>query len=163
MGIPKSTLQSWHQHGWLQTRWDTPTKRGIVWAETADPRPPVFDAIYRPSPRGLHPLTGFAIVGAVSPEVLEAWSLAVEWSQEERGAIAVGTIRGRHDGAHDPALGIDQPRTLAPLDVLPPSEPRGPPSLIGLTDWLSMMAALGWGSRPPWRRTAVCPAWWSAS
>jgi DNA invertase Pin-like site-specific DNA recombinase len=36
VGIPKSTLHAWRQHGWLQTRWDTPTKRWIVWADTAE-------------------------------------------------------------------------------------------------------------------------------
>ena len=40
---------------------------------------------------------------------------------------------------------------LAPL--LPPAKPGGPPRSVVLTDWLSMMAALGVGSRPASRRT----------
>jgi len=38
---------------------------------------------------------------------------------------------------------------LRPLIFLPPSYPRsGPPTSVVLTDWLSMHAALGVGSRP---------------
>jgi hypothetical protein len=36
VGIPQSTLHAWRQHGWLQPRWDTPTKRWSVWADTAE-------------------------------------------------------------------------------------------------------------------------------
>lgn len=42
---------------------------------------------------------------------------------------------------------------LRPLTFLPPSYPWGPPCSVVLTDWLSMMAALGSGSRLAYRRT----------
>jgi hypothetical protein len=34
------------------------------------------------------------------------------------------------------------------LNVLPTSQPRGPPLSVALTDWLSMTPADGLGSRP---------------
>src|SRR4051794_32867795 len=43
---------------------------------------------------------------------------------------------------------------LRPLRSLPPSKPRGPPISVALTVWLSMLPALGVGSRP-----AACRTW----
>jgi DNA invertase Pin-like site-specific DNA recombinase len=36
VGVPKSTLHTWRQRGWLQARWHTPTKRWVIWADTVE-------------------------------------------------------------------------------------------------------------------------------
>src|SRR5262245_48906498 len=46
--------------------------------------------------------------------------------------------------------------SLGPLIFLPPSYPHScPPTSVVFTDWLSIQAALGVGSRPSWTRTRV--------
>ena len=52
---------------------------------------------------------------------------------------------------------------LRPFTFLPPSKPRGPPCSVIFALWLSMIAALGVGSRPARRRTRTRSRAWIRS
>jgi hypothetical protein len=53
-----------------------------------------------------------------------------------------------HNHREQQPHGVDYDVALAAVDLLPRIEATGPPFSVVFTDWLSMMAALGVGSRP---------------
>jgi hypothetical protein len=58
-------------------------------------------------------------------------------------------------GRQQVALGVRQDMTLAALDLLTRGVAARPPLSVVFTDWLSMMPAVGSGSRPAIRRAAT--------
>ena len=73
-----------------------------------------------------------------------------------KGLILILHPGARHLHDQEVALRIDQHVALAPLHLLGEVKALQPPFSVVFTDWLSMMAAEGWGSRPARRR-----AWWT--
>ena len=79
-------------------------------------------------------------------------------AQQRRQPVAVLDVwrHGRCRGSSRPSVSTSRCR-LRPLIFLPASKPRGPPLSVVLTDWLSMIPAVGWASRPAASR-APAPA-----
>jgi hypothetical protein len=67
-----------------------------------------------------------------------------------------------HDCEQQPH-GVNYDVALASFNQLPRIEPTGPPFSVVFTDWLSMMAALGVGSRPASIRVRSRSASWMRS
>jgi hypothetical protein len=89
----------------------------------------------------------------IHPEMLDAREAAFNAFPQQNAALPIRNGRRVHFDFQQEALRIDQDMALASFDLLPaivasvaPSE-RAPFSLV-LTVWLSIIAALGWGSRP---------------
>jgi hypothetical protein len=55
---------------------------------------------------------------------------------------------------------VDDEMTFSSVDFLARVISAEPPFSVVLTDWLSMMAALGVGFRPSWRRTCARKVSW---
>jgi hypothetical protein len=55
---------------------------------------------------------------------------------------------------------IDEDVAFSSVDFLARIVSAKPPFSVVLTDWLSMMAALGVGFRPSWRRTCARKVSW---
>ena len=81
---------------------------------------------------------------------------------EVRCAVAVLDVSGEHQSVEEVAGRVGRDMALAALDLLAgiiaarPTRfggPRGPPASVVLTDWLSMMPAVGSASRPSAIRT----------
>jgi hypothetical protein len=88
--------------------------------------------------------------------MLQACASAVQWGQEQGCAVAVGHIGRMYHRPNEYVLGIDQQVARAVLDLRAPIIAPGPSTSVVLTAGLSMIAALGWGSRPAFTQTAGC-------
>ena|SRR5260370_36962760 len=73
--------------------------------------------------------------------------------EQALSAIPVVDVGRMYQDFQDKALGIDQDMPFATFDFLATIIASKPPFSVVLTDWLSIMAALGWGSRPNWMRS----------
>ena len=106
-------------------------------------------------------LAAVALVGEDRLELGEPLARAVK--QEDRG-LAVAPIRAGDADIEQQAQRIDEDVAFAPAHffarVVAAQEP---PFSVVLDDWLSMMAAVGWGSFPALRRTLSRSASWMAS
>ena len=84
---------------------------------------------------------------------------AEQGGHEQDATIAVLNVRGMDEGVEQQALGVDQDMTLLAPDLLAAIIARrvnaAPPFSALLTLWLSMIAALGLGSRPANSRHAT--------
>src|SRR5262245_11226446 len=104
-----------------------------------------------PGPMRGHPgVQGMVVILLIRKDRHETWKVmgrdVAEQERNRHPIIETGT--GNEDRQHQ-AQRIDQQMPLAPFDFLAPIIPaRGAPTSVALTDWLSMHAALGVGSRP---------------
>jgi hypothetical protein len=102
-------------------------------------------------------------VAAIAPEPLEARQRPDQWLEHELGTVAILDISGMHLHPVDQSEGIDDNMALAPLHLLASIVTPDPPFSAVLTDWLSMLPALGCGSRPSACRTAARNVSWIRS
>ena len=70
------------------------------------------------------------------------------------GPIAVLHTGGRDHDGEEPPSGIDEDMPFAPLDLFVRINAADPPVSVVLTDWLSMMPALGCRCFPAATRTS---------
>lgn len=93
-----------------------------------------------------------SIIGTIGPDQIEPGEEAAQSGEREKCPVAVLDVRRMDHGAQDKALRVDDEMALASLDllgrVITHRVDRGPPFSADLTDWLSMMPALGLASRP---------------
>jgi hypothetical protein len=119
--------------------------------------------------RRLHPLDEATAIARVHPQVPEPREPLLKIGQglqQEATAVAVRDISGMDQRLEHKALGIDEQVPLAPgqfLASIVAVRVRRPPFSVVLTDWLSMIAALGVGSRPIRRRASSRSRVWSCS
>src|SRR5260221_6845396 len=73
--------------------------------------------------------------------------------EQALSAIPVVDVGRMYQDFQDKALGIDQDMPFATFDFLATIIASKPPFSVVLTDWLSIMAALGWGSSHNWMRS----------
>src|SRR5438093_9015129 len=116
----------------------------------------------QPVTAALHPV-GYGRIGAVGPKDAQPRQASPHLLQQGLGRIAILHIGGEHRQSPDQAQRIDEQMPLAASDFFPASYPRSPPASVVLTDWLSMMAALGVGSRPSTCRTSTRSRAWICS
>jgi hypothetical protein len=74
--------------------------------------------------------------------------------QQRHGPVVVLHTGGGNDHTEEQPEGIDEDMALAALDLLPRIIAADPPLSVVLTDWLSMMPALGWRCLPVAARTS---------
>ncbi len=93
-----------------------------------------------------------ALVPAVGVELQQEGVEAEQRAHQQHATIAVLDIGGVDDGLHQQTLGVDQDVPLLAFDLLARVVARGvdaaPPFSALFTLWLSMIAAVGLGSRP---------------
>lgn len=97
------------------------------------------------------PAMEFARVALIGPDPLQARKVLSGSGQDQASPLTILEISRVYNDGEQPALGIHEGVPLASGQFLGPSKPRTPPACV-LTDWLSMIAALGVGSRPACRR-----------
>ena len=91
---------------------------------------------------------GFSVVRIVSPHQLHGLIHGVSCHESGNGPVTVLDVRSRDDDCEHEPEDIDDDMTLAPVDLLSPSKPPGPPLPLDLTLWLSMLPAVGFGFLP---------------
>jgi hypothetical protein len=97
----------------------------------------------RPDP--VHQGTG---IGAVGPAMPQPRALVPEDRAYGLGAITVLHAGSRDDHREAQPARIDEAVALAAVDRLVGIKAAAPPVSVVLTDWLSMMPALGWRRLP---------------
>jgi hypothetical protein len=103
------------------------------------------------------------LVGAIHPDELEPWEAALEGDEQEFAALLVLNIGFMHQHVHQQAVGIDQDVPLAPFHFFAAVVAAPPPFWLVFTDWLSIIAALGVGLRPCFRRVCSRNVVWRRS
>jgi hypothetical protein len=121
----------------------------------------MLDNFSLPAASLLHPSYNIPfLVRAVHPDELETGKALSERQEQVFAALMVLNTGLMDELVEDQPLRLDQQVPLAAFDLFAPVVAAPPPISLVLTDWLSMMAALGVGSRPCLTRTcsrsAVC-------
>ena len=111
------------------------------------------DDLQQPATEGISPIDQLTSVARIGPDQLEPRVPSRKFAQHQFGSIAVLDIRSVHDDSHNQAKRINYQMALAAGDLLARIITTRPPFSVVLTDWLSMMAALGVGSCPSDSRT----------
>ena len=110
-------------------------------------RPPRHH-LHHPAEPSLYGLHKAASVAAVYPDPRQAREPPLHSRQHHPRAVAVLNVRRMHSNGEQPPEGIYGDMPLATLDLLARIVAAFPPFSVVLTDWLSIMAALGLVSRP---------------
>ncbi len=103
-----------------------------------------------PANRPIHKLPG---VTAVGPDDLKAPPSRTELFDQQLATVAVLDVGRVNDQRENQAERVNDDMALAPLGLLARIVPSVAPFSAVLTDWLSMMPALGVGLRPSSIRT----------
>jgi len=103
-----------------------------------------------PANRPIHKLTGITAIG---PDNFKAPPSRTQLLDQQFAAVTVLHAGRMHDQREDQPERVYNNMTLAPLDFLARIVPSVAPFSAVLTDWLSMMPALGVGLRPSSIRT----------
>jgi hypothetical protein len=114
-----------------------------------------LDDLQHPAGKGEHPVDQLSGITAVGPDPLQPGKRAAQLLDYQPRAIPVLKASAMHDDHQDQPEGVDGDMPLAPFDVLAFVVAVGPPFCAVFTDWLSMMAADGVGSRPSLTRTWI--------
>ncbi len=109
-----------------------------------------FDNSAVPADRPIHKLSGIATIG---PDHFKAPPSRPQLLDQQLAAITVLDVGRVNDQREDQAERVNNDVTLAPLGFLARIVPSVAPFSAVLTDWLSMMPALGVGLRPSSIRT----------
>ena len=126
--------------------------------------PGVFDNLDLPTQRRLDPLDKAAfLVSTIGPDQLETRKALSERREQVFATVVVLKTGLMHELVHDQAVGIHQDMALAAFDLLATVVAAPPPFWLVFTDWLSIIAALGVGSRPCFTRTCSRNAVWMRS
>ena len=107
---------------------------------------------------GLRPCPGFEATGiaAIREHGLDEGERCAGGLERELGPVAILDIGGMDADGEQPSVRVGQDMALATGDLLLGGviTPRTPLWSAVRTDWLSMMAAVGLGSRPARSRSA---------
>jgi hypothetical protein len=107
-----------------------------------------------PGPQGPHPGDEVPTIGLIGPEQPKAHARMPAQVQPWQGPLTVWHAGRRHHHPQPEASRIDEEMALAPVDMFGFIIPVVPPFAVVLTDWLSMIPALGWRCRPAATRTS---------
>src|SRR5207249_9062221 len=103
------------------------------------------------------------VVSAISPDQFEPRETPLERSEQVFAPVMVLNTGLMYQLVQDQAVGIYQDMALAAFDLLAAIVAAPPPFWLVFTDWLSIIAALGVGSRPCFTRTCSRRAVWMRS
>jgi len=102
----------------------------------------------RPTTGIFDPVDELSAVIAIGPDQLQPWEKTFERFQEQFRTGPILDVSGMNNGFQHQSYCIDQQMALAPIHILARVVAAWSPFSVVLTLWLSMMAALGSGSRP---------------
>ena len=121
------------------------------------------DDLQQPATEGTSPMDQLPSVAPIGPDQLEPRVPSHQFAQHQFGSVAVLDVRSVDDNRQKQAKRINYQMALAARDLLARIIAPRPPFSVVLTDWLSMMAALGVGSRPSDSRTLGRKVSWMRS
>ena len=121
------------------------------------------DDLQQPATEDTSPIDQLTSVARIGPDQLEPRVSSRQFAQHEFGPVAVLDTRSVDDDRQKQAKRINYQMALAAGDLLARIIATRPPFSVVLTDWLSMMAALGVGSRPSDSRTLGRKVSWMRS
>ena len=121
------------------------------------------DDLKQPASEGTSPIDQLSRVRPVSPNQLEPGVPSGQFTQHQFGSVSVLNIGRVDDDRHKQTKRINYDMALAASDLLARVISPRPPFSVVLTDWLSMMAALGAGSCPSDSRTLGRKVSWTRS
>ena len=122
-----------------------------------------LDDLQEPTTECSGPLHKMSSITPIGPDQLESRKSPHKLRKHKFGSIAVLDIRSMDDNGQKQSQSVYDDMALASRDLLARIVSTRPPFSVVLTDWLSMMAALGVGSRPSASRTLGRSASWMRS
>ena len=100
-----------------------------------------------------NPSDQLAGIPAIGPDQLDSREKRPYFLQQQLGPVAILDVGRMHHHPEQQPYGIYEDMPLAAVDLLAGVVAVRPPFSVVLTDWLSMIAALGCSSRPARFRT----------
>ena len=122
-----------------------------------------LDDLQQPVPNRVSPTHQLPGIGTVGPNQLEARKATQELAEHQLGAIPILNIGGMDHHGQEQSQGIHYNVAFASTNLLARVVTPRPPFSVVFTDWLSIMAALGVGSRPSISRTLGRRVSWTRS
>ena len=122
-----------------------------------------LDNLQKPTTECISPFYQLSCIAAISPDQLESRKSPHKLRKHKLGPVSVLDIRSMDDNGQKQSQSVYDDMALASRDLLACIVSTRPPFSVVLTDWLSMMAALGVGSRPSASRTLGRSASWMRS
>jgi hypothetical protein len=104
-----------------------------------------------------------SLVAGISPQMAESWLLRNGSFQHWSGSVPVSDAGRMDDKLEQESLRINDQVPFPTIEAFASVVATGPPFSVVLTDWLSMIAPLGWRSRPARSRTSSRKLWLSRS
>src|SRR3989304_118850 len=108
-----------------------------------------LDDAQDPAAKSLGPLDQLARIPSISPDQLQAAETPLELGQHQLRPVSVLDVSCMHHYRQQQPQGIHHQVAFASGHFLARVVAPGTPFSVVLTVWLSTMAALGGGSRPP--------------
>ena len=122
-----------------------------------------LDDLQKPASEGACPLHKLSSITPISPNQLEPRKSPHQFRKHQLGPVSVLDVRSMDDNSQKQSQCVYDDMALASRDLLARIVATRPPFSVVLTDWLSMMAALGVGSCPSASRTLGRSASWMRS
>jgi hypothetical protein len=107
-----------------------------------------------------NPLDKFPGISPISPNEPDAPEAVAYPVEQQFGAVPILNVGPMDDYRNNQTQCVYQQMALAAVDFLAGIISMDPPFSVVLTDWLSMIAALGLASRPTAMRTSMCNVSW---
>jgi len=118
-----------------------------------------FDNLQDPATEISSPVNELACVSTISPNQRQTTETTRQFTQNQLGTVAILNTGCMHDHSHHKTQRINHQMPFSARYFLASVIASIPPFEAVLTDWLSIIAALGLAWRPAWTRTRS----WSVS
>ena len=125
--------------------------------------PGALDNLERPACQGPDPLDQLSSIASIGPDQPHAGKPPYQFIDDQLRSISILDIGRMHHHRQQQPHGIYNDVSLSTVDLLASVIATRPPFSVVLTDWLSMMAALGVGLLPSAFRTLGRRASWTRS
>jgi hypothetical protein len=102
-----------------------------------------------------NPLNEFSGISTICPDEFEAHELLSDQVEQKLGAITILDVGCMNDHSKYQPQSVYEQVPLSAINLLASVISMEPPFSVVLTDWLSMIAALGSASRPSVSRSSV--------
>jgi hypothetical protein len=122
-----------------------------------------LDDLKQPATEGACPLHKLSSISPVGPNQLEPRESPHQFRKHQLGSITVLDVGSVDHYRKQQSQGIHHNMALTARHLLARVVAARPPFSVVFTDWLSMIAALGVGSRPSISRTLGCKVSWMCS